>query len=483
VTTFHSSSITYSVKGTWNTDHGDTKEPFPHVPLLPINCSSPPFTQTIMGYYAKYISGGKIRQIAGPVLKAAAVAAGNYIGARVKRAASATYTKTKKSTKAKSTRRSYATSANYRGPFTSRRAPLKRKNQRDRNENYYATHGCTTHMEVSGTVADQHCVYLGHSSFPPEHLLRTVIYSILRKLYHSAMGFEPSNIREKIVFTGSADGHTVHVQWNTEDGTINGSLGSAYVAVTGDMSIVDVGDLSVVYDNFKDVATTDSVTLTKIWISSNGDNRMLASLNLTNMTVDVFARSQMKIQNVTVPVAGAEEETDVNNCPLQGRVYDFKHFNPTNVGLQGFTFIDSGTGLVLRRSTELALAVSQHGPNAGFTFREPPPSKTWTNCSKSVAIRLEPGTIKSDTIIFRKTMKLNKFLWALRIPYSGGRIRRTTIGTHHMLALEKIIHVSGTADIKCFYECEYVLGACVRTHNAPAIYGKFQEIVNYNNTG
>jgi len=413
-----------------------------------------------MGYskYMKRSSNGQFRKGYAPLVKAGlglALKGAAYLGKKFATKKARSFTKSATAAvlgPAKRTRKKFATGATYRGRFTNRRFPRQRAGTAAKGENYYATHGVTDTMEISGIVSDPNCVYLGHSSFSSTRLLESAIMSILRKLYIAGISIDFDSISGTIDYAnGSSAGHTLTVDWRNRDGTAGDFVWS--VPAGQSMYNIATGAVGAV---FKGACELDR-QLTRIKLSDNGTNITRASLDLTKTTIEYYAKSEMKIQNVTISNTASDEADDVNNVPLVGRNYEFKNWYPTTNSASNSMLVNSVNqflGLTLARSFELPIA-----------FSEPPPSAVFTGCIKSEKTRLQPGNIKSDWLIDRGSMSLDRFLQALDFEDQFTvltRTRKPKIGRHSMMALEKVISISGTLPIKVFYEVNHFVGVAAK---------------------
>jgi len=385
-----------------------------------------------------------------------------------------TSTETQTDRRYRSTKKPYTTGASYRGRLTRRRFPRKRAGVAAKGENYFARHGITDTVEVSGTVSDADCVYIGHSSFSPHRLLEAAVSSLLRKMYRQAIGYDVSSVDEYIPYkNGNSDGHSIHVWWRGSDGNV----AHEYHSIPVNQSLQTLS-YSAIGNIFKRADESD-YHLLRMSILDNETNLCRATLDLTKVTFDFMYKSELKIQNVSIANAASDEADDVNNVPLVGRNYEFKNWYPGTNG--------QGTGAVLASNLldavnqETGVVLSRASNLPGFGWREPPPSKVFDGVVKSEKIRIQPGTIKSDWLIGRGSMTLDKFLKGLRFDYITGtpaqqgavRSRRVNIGRHSLVALEKVISINGTLPIKVFYEVNHFMGISCRagfTHAALGTY-------------
>lgn len=140
------------------------------------------------------------------------------------------------------------------------------------------------------------------------------------------------------------------------------------------------------------------------------------SINLKYASVHVDVKSSLKLQNTTAATEGQESDA-VNNVPLYGRSY-YGSGNGTHSNRSGIAEVtlwaDEDRGIIYKT-----------GALAAGTSDMPPPSyfKSVTGTGKA---KIEPGAIKTSTLVQKQTYALNKFLHHL---YKGETIVKDMIHT------------------------------------------------------
>lgn len=351
-----------------------------------------------------------------------------------------------------------------------KRTYKRRKRSYLRGENYYAKYGAISTLEITGAVTDGDCVYLGHSSLVPTESMRIVLYALVRKLYKVAIGYEADNMKSIIPYKSGASqnsgGHTLYLKLQNND---NGSKTQQTFVIGSGKTLVDVGDQ--LFEYFKtfsaDYAATKQLKL--LWLELVDDLSLdvRAHIDLSTLYVDLYTKSDLKIQNCTIPSATAVETDNINNVPLVGRSYSMNHFNPRTSEDDAWAFnaVNQDTGMLLIRANEF--------PGQQYeTWKEPPPSKSFVNCVASSVVRLEPGTIKNHISSTRKRMQFERFLLAISFRENFVQNRSVKIGSHDLMALERLLAREGDLPIRVQYECNYFHAATVSWRNKPAIMQK-----------
>jgi len=352
-----------------------------------------------------------------------------------------------------------------------RKAYKRKRRVRAKGENYYAQFGATSTREVSGTITDPDCVYIGHASMAPVELLRVVSYSLVRKLYNEALGWDGDNLRSVIPYRMTAlnaqvsDGHKVVVKYinnmalNTKDQYV--------LPVTSPtQTLMDIGDfLATWFSGFSSQDATWKDTRL-LWISivddTTGNTR--AHIDLTSARVSLMTKSDLKIQNVTIPETGATTEDNVLNQPLVGRYYHFNSYVPNSADddQNYIDALDQETGVLSWRA-------GQTTGQQYVTWKEPPPSKAFVNCAGTGTVRLEPGHIKMHTNMTSTSMLFEKALMAMAVRQSFVNQKSTRIGQHDLFALERVLQISGVLPIKIIYEANILTCASISTRKRHGI--------------
>jgi len=376
-------------------------------------------------------------------------------------------------------KRVVATTAGYAGSITrkrkfTRKRTGKRKTYKRtkrsvlRGENYFAKRGALSTIEVSGTVSDPNCVYLGHSSIVPLECFRNFMYALIRRVYKEAIGYEASNIKSVIPYRtvpGTSfqvsNGHSIIVKWC--DNLDTNAVQQQVMNITSTThTIENVGDDC--YDIFSHMSAAGNDwknrRLLFIMCVDETTGNCRCRLDLQTLKVELYSRSELKIQNVTVPTPTDTTEDAVTNVPLVGRAYHLTEWCPkvADDASNSLALNNQDTGMVTYR------AAANSSP-AYESWREPPPSSAFTNCKGMTKVRMEPGHIRNHVSTTRKTMLLEDFLMALAVRREGGNTNRNPkLGVHDMIALERLLQTSTGGDglpIKCLYECNTVTGVAV----------------------
>lgn len=364
---------------------------------------------------------------------------------------------------------------------TGRKRTVKKRVRKSRKrvakgENFYARSGGIATLEVSGSLSDTDCVYLGHSSIAIKPVLEMTGVAIARRLFKIGMGYESDNLRAVIPYRTTAGvqesgGCRILVkQVNTDTGV----RGDVVFNLGTSETLFSVGQWFagniLIYASAEETSTGAVERNNRLlWVELvdlfTGITR--AHMDLTTMKVDMFSKSELKVQNVSVPTAAATETDNVANVPLVGRQYHMSNWQPVTV--------DDDMVVLNRLNQDTGILAVEIKPVSGTlgqqynTWKEPPPSKVFVNCVSSAPLHLEPGTIKKHVSVLRRTMSLEHFLQALRVRRNNLNNKGIKLGRHDLFAFERMISMSGDLPLKINYECNIFTGITVTHRNKAAI--------------
>jgi len=372
------------------------------------------------------------------------------------------------------------TSGRYRGHFTKRRFSGKRGSPSKKSENYFSRYGATDTLEVSGSITDPDCVYVGHSSFSAVRLFETCMVAMYRKLYIAAIGYDVSSIDQVIPYkNGNSDGHSITVFYRDSAGV----MGSVFQAVPVGTSLKGLTNTAFSFSDTIWKAAINDRVIVRVTISDNDTNLVRATIDVTRLKFTYQFKSELKMQNVTIPTTEDNEADDVNNVPLVGRSYEFNNWAPrtnaSNANAVGsssgnvdfFSLVSEFDGVTLVRAAQMPQAL-----------KEPPAAAAFSNCAKSMKVRLQPGDIKSDWLIGGGSVSFQNLVngldFSASVPQNNRRVR---IGKHAMIAVEKLIGLAGTLPIKIIYEVNHFVGVVASYGMSHGTVGTFLS-VSKNNT-
>jgi len=383
----------------------------------------------------------------------------------------------------------YHTVGHYRGKF-------KRRRVKSMKIDPYLRYGFKNTSEITGLVADPDCVYIGHSTTSGHKLLTLFLQATLRKLFKKAANWTCTNVTDPIRgYEGFGDGwRLILVVTDQQTGV---ATEYSYDTTTTDTIYRICGDTAVgVAPSF--------ANLYNFWVNYLGSGTGAAAgsmqqptrlmlyrkeVNITNFWqfcgdiyfpdehINLYVKSELKMQNRTLSAAGSPDAEDVSNNPVIGKSYEFSTGAPrTKVeGCQLINGVVDSTGAITVRAAEfIATNVA-----ASQIMKEPPEARIFYNVVKTGSVRLEPGDIKKDVITFKVKMQAYKFFERLDWRYYSGSIGTAksmkSMGKSSLFAFEDLINVNLTQNINVAYEINRTEAMYLTTGKVPVAQGMFTQ--------
>lgn len=315
----------------------------------------------------------------------------------------------------------------------------------------YMKKGVVRTTEKNDIVTGDQSVYIGHSTKVAHEELKLISLALAKHLLR----------KDGLLTTSMAQPINMNVPFRVimvyyEDSTTTAQLSST-LAFSGTATPEDVGDS--IYEFFNQRMDNGEAEFSGVSMNLEKEYSDLTfvtstRVDLTCCYVNTWAKSDLKIQNRTTN--DAEERTDVvDNVPLYGKTYSGK-----------------GAGVVLKgnRTTPYLpfIANEAHGAIVGSDgaqyLQDPPNGLSFMGVGFQGKAKLEPGEIKTSTLVSYMKNSLNKYLAKLNRVGTGwdnNLHRLYTDGKFKMMGLEKMIDVDAATNVVCAYEVNLKLGAYI----------------------
>lgn len=345
----------------------------------------------------------------------------------------------------------------------------------------FAKKGFCHELTRGGSITDSNCVYVGHTDFPPDRTLFIACIAMVRQLFAQVdLDFEA----EQDVIPPIPGVDAIYIDWIDNTQTVNGQT-FTWVVGTGTL-----GDVGLQLFNFFKAGLQSQARRSYRRIKLGASNTqgiavvgLRASFNLLTATVSILNSSYLKVQNSTVNNHGGTATDDideladnVNSIPVKGNAYFGKG---TWTGLEPYQLLGtlgssqptvpyeiSGHpefGLMIMRGASTSNSIPTQRP-----YYNPPPGKQMMRVSGCSHVTLEPGCMKSDSLVFNVSLPFNTFLYKVYVngymslgnSQTTGLFSRSMMGHFKLFALEKKIH-STSDPIVLRYEMNQVIRAKV----------------------
>lgn len=357
------------------------------------------------------------------------------------------------------------TTGHYQGPF---RRPTKRAG---RMMDIYNRKGWTAVSEYTGSVSDPDCCYLLNAAVSANDVLFYSAASALRKLFEIG-GSSPTGLNEGVFTPSGGSFSSTNYQVGLISINLQTGLETAsvfYAVITTSLFSDVVGAFMPYIQNYSagsgssadaNMEVPYKFVLTEQVPTATPYQIVHAEVLFSECSIQLDGKSIMKVQNRTKATGGSEDAENINNNPLQGRLFELNGLPKPKANGKRIGGLNSAVFPFER--LQYPDEVSYFGAAAGGfdpEFREPPSPGFFYNCSKSSFIRLEPGAIKSYTLQYSKNINILR-LWRMC------RLQRNTGNTFvqfssfpcQMLALEDVINANAAENISIQFEVERHFG-------------------------
>lgn len=338
------------------------------------------------------------------------------------------------------------------------------------NSDKYSVPGFVEKLEWSGTVKDEvnQVVYVAHTTLPAQTVAYATMKSLVKKLLIEAK--HSIKNQKEIICAGQYYYSQISLYYKVKDGDV---VTEKIFAITTSTTFEDVSN--AMFNWFMSLSETSNLPNQLLFlryyvnVALTGTALLLqAELDLSTAKIQLYGKSQLKIQNRTVTAASNNNADDVDNVPLDGRSFEYA----TNSTIYR-DFGEPTTATVGAITTSPYFGVlptfsAATGPvTTGTSMYADMPDRTqFIGCKKMAKTQLDPGTIKTSVLNDTVTMPLNKLISTIfgRKPNTGtGRTNQYWIGRTRLFAWEKMINIAGdSASASAFNlacEHQYEVGA------------------------
>lgn len=367
--------------------------------------------------------------------------------------------------KAKKTNSKGTTSSRTAGKLTMN-AKYKKYRKTSRNKAQLNGHVSTYERNQTYSTTNQ-CAYIGHYSHPSNVVRIELFRSILKKLLADCkiyiQGFD-----HPLSNYGFIVADTFLVSYEAPVGTV---LTEAYNLGAGDT----LATVAAYFGSISRAYWSSTVALLgSIQFSSSSSSIIpRAYLDLRNTTVSIMVRSHMKFQNRTLNTATNDSTDEVDNMPIYGKGYLVRG-NMPNVR---FPMVNGTTVNQLAANNDNGVIETSGSAGAGNLPEEPPEPALWEGVSKTGRLRIDPGQIKTSSLVVKESHLCNTWLSLLKgatAPF--GNTGKMYFGKTKLFVIEKIINSDNARPIIVSYEHNFTMYVTIQTRRAQQVKPIFQAL-------
>lgn len=367
-----------------------------------------------------------------------------------------------------------------------------------------ANKGIQCHFEFRKTATGENVegAFIGHTSLPGKQSGINFWRALVKYLMVKA-GVEVRDWGKRLFEFGFGNFDVIGLQWYETSEQSTPFFTSIQVDVTTTFDKV-AALLAQVFANAVGVPfDANTMRLDSIYyVPVNSPNPVATAklgrcnVNLAQAKIAVSSISKLKVQNVTVEVAGDNEADDVTRVPLEGRIYNCKgnnvEFKSNRNCLPGL--FDSKDEVALFQTFTKAnatiiggnvqnfydgTAASDNLQTPYYKTTEMPQAWELTNCARTGKFVIQPGDIKTSTLVSKFTVSINymfRLLYQAGVGRTGKLSYSKNLGKTRALYVEKVIGKAPTASnsLTLWTELELKQSMCIigklNTYTLPITY-------------
>lgn len=383
---------------------------------------------------------GRTVQLAAPILAAYGANylpgpgdlgnAGMAVGRALKRKWAGAFTQTEK--KQKYAKKGQTTYGRYAGAVRkyyrarSRRYRRgKRMVRKTRRAVKLLNKGVSIQREASASVSDDRCIFINSSTACLNDHLQLMVMILFKKvLAHGGQFIDDfQSVRAGYIATGD---QFLMVYKPTTNATAT-ATGMTYTVVAGDTTFRQiVTNIATQFVTGIAAATFNNgmIPLEFQWVKSGGE---VVRIQIQDCVFHFYSSAVLTIQNRSIAASG-DDEMDVNNVPLQGRVFRgvgnrpvFKSRDNTNFECNATTGVVAG------------------GVGTIVNLQEPPDPSEFIGVKQYAPLKIQPGHIKKTYISFKTNIKIGNLMSKFIDILQGASIPLYDLGGHRLIFLERMI--------------------------------------------
>jgi hypothetical protein len=306
----------------------------------------------------------------------------------------------------------------------------------------YMDKGVVATLEQGDVVTNLRAVtYLAHSTNPRDSTINIAIGAILKKLFNKA-GIKIKNWDWDIL-DGANIPARIEIVYKERDGGAR-ARHPILMPVTKTLRTM-VNDFKAWLDTFTPGNFPTQFLELQYFhdIGTLGSSRLVAyEIDLQSVSLHLYCRSHMKIQNRTVNTPVNDQADDVDNVPLYGR-----HFTVNGNGSMFRDYPDGGNTTPYLTTDKLwgVLNYSVLAADTNTTlYQEVPLKSQLTGVKEHGNIHMDPGEVKTSSIAHEATISWNglvqRYYSKAGLNVTNKDAQRFTFGKTRILAMEKMIN-------------------------------------------
>lgn len=331
--------------------------------------------------------------------------------------------------------------------------------------------------EIYGKVADPNSVYITHATFNANLLSNVIAMTWLRKVLKLG-GIYMKDRSSVIPFNGIGVGSGARFEYSEQNPTTGVVSTVSYETVAGETMETLLSSFATFKNNiYLYLITPNSAFLPFKLAFYSYDLAAVTSakytlsglLDLDCEVLDIYASSDIKIQNRTSPDEAAAGNQDVDRGdiqPIVGTVYNFSSDPKVKK-------IGTNNGDLLKLQGILIDSVKlNRGADFNVAYNNRPQAQLFSNCTKKSNVVLQPGEVRRGSVHHHMAGTLKSLMPKIRVEHiTGANLAYGVRCASQMIVFEELIRTSGTNNLTVQYERRFKVGCMSYTKrsNVPFI--------------
>jgi len=326
------------------------------------------------------------------------------------------------------------------GPSTGRSAGKFRRGKRKYAKKNWKKqkYGVSLNKESGKLYTAQECIFIGHATCPIQTMRENMWRALVKRLYLEGGGYDLTDMNKALPAATRFD-----VFWKNDG--ISGAQSVESFVTVGVETLEIVAQWCASNDrvfNNGEYANTRIYTWFRVWsdIDPVANSLQQARISLANVYINYTISCSYKIQNRSINAVdwSPQDGDNVDNVPLYGKSYEG---NGNGVIVKNYN-----TPLAPTLMADMNFGMIEGGATVN-NLNEPPYASDFMFAKRSGKVRIEPGTIKTSVLRYKKTASFlnlqrefnvsNDIAYVANIPVTAKRMTR--FGKFRMFGLEKMI--------------------------------------------
>jgi len=350
---------------------------------------------------------------------------------------------------------------------------VKSRNRRMPIKAMYENKGISLNTEYSQTLdsSGNPTVIVGHGTFATEQVMYTAMASIVKRLF-AKMNLPVTSWDDVLRGADFTIGDTFQFvgrrQQAEDPSTCTSTLIAAHIGAVGGFRslVVRLTDLLRAWVNGNSVSPgyvgNQGVVIAALtYTPATSAKKPRTEIQLTGAKIDLYIKSDLKMQNQSLTVAADNQADNVNNVPIYGKSY-----SGTGSGIQIMCPRSVTPGADTRQyNIHFKRGIIAETSNASNLLNEPWQRKQIRFAKQDGKLGINPGEIKTSGLVSKFSVRFDYLAYVCFQQFDPALAGiavpnpRSNLGKFRVMILDKVIGLAGATGVKIAYEHNYYCAA------------------------